>query len=144
MTGLTGTQPEIKGFSDFDKEADQDIIKDIDAAFEVKIIDPNEAEPVIVSLNPLADLMEETKEIAVRFARLRAPLHIEKYKRLLINYSDLDCYDAESFVEGLMRKVGDNMVKEQEKNEPIINKAEKITANMDKSTSNIIKPNGGL
>ena len=69
----------------------------------------------------------ETKEIAVRFARLRAPLHIEKYKRLLINYSDLDCYDAESFVEGLMRKVGDNMVKEQEKNEPIINKAEKIT-----------------
>ena len=64
----------------------------------------------------------ETKEIAVRFARLRAPVHIEKYKRLLINYSDLDC-----FVEGLMRKVGDNMVKEQEKNEPIINKAEKIT-----------------
>ena len=50
----------------FDKEADQDIIKDIDAAFEVKIIDPNEAEPVIVSLNPLADLMEETKDIAVR------------------------------------------------------------------------------
>ena len=52
------------GGYNFDKEADQDLLKDIDNAFVVEIIDPVEGK-IPVSLNPLADLIEETKDISV-------------------------------------------------------------------------------
>ena len=53
-----------EGGYNFDKEADQDLLKDIDNAFVVDIIDPQEGK-ISVSLNPLADLIEETKDISV-------------------------------------------------------------------------------
>ena len=68
----------------------------------------------------------ETQQIVVRFARLRAPESIEKYRKVAIDLSHLDCYDSESFVKSLMRKFGNNLVKQQEDKEPIINEAETI------------------
>ena len=52
------------GGYNFNKQADQDLLKDIDNAFVVDIIDPVEGK-ISVSLNPLADLIEETKDISV-------------------------------------------------------------------------------
>ena len=72
----------------------------------------------------------KTQQIVVRFARLRAPESIEKYRKVAINLSHLDCYDSESFVKSLMRKFGNDMVKQQEEKEPIINEAETISGEL--------------
>ena len=73
----------------------------------------------------------ETQQIVVRFARLRAPESIDKYKvGGAIDLSQLDCYDSESFVKSLMRKFGNNLVKQQEDKEPIINEAETISGKL--------------
>ena len=75
----------------------------------------------IIKYNP------ERQHIVVRFARLRAPESIDKYKGGgAIDLSQLDCYDSESFVKSLMRKFGNDLVKQQEDKEPIINEAETI------------------
>ena len=75
----------------------------------------------IIKYNP------ERQQIVVRFARLRAPESIDKYKvGGAIDLSQLDCYDSESFVKSLMRKFGNDLVKQQEDKEPIINEAETI------------------
>ena len=75
----------------------------------------------IIKYNP------ERQQIVVRFARLRAPESIEKYRKIAVNLSHLDCYDSESFVKSLMRRFGNEMVKQQEEKEPIINEAETIS-----------------
>ena len=72
----------------------------------------------------------ETQQIVVRFARLRAPELIEKYRKIAVNLSHLDCYDSESFVKSLMRRFGNEMVKQQEEKEPIINEAETISGKL--------------
>ena len=74
----------------------------------------------IIKYNP------ERQQIVVRFARLRAPESIDKYKvGGAIDLSQLDCYDSESFVKSLMRKFGNNLVKQ-----PIINEAETISGEL--------------
>ena len=78
----------------------------------------------------IIEYLPETTQIVVRFARLRAPELIEKYNKVAINYSELDCYDSESFVKSLMRKVGNHMVKLQEEKEPINNQAETISGEL--------------
>ena len=79
----------------------------------------------IIKYNP------ERQQIVVRFARLRAPESIDKYKvGGAIDLSQLDCYDSESFVKSLMRKFGNNLVKQQEDKEPIINEAETISGKL--------------
>tara|TARA_Y100001937_G_scaffold71168_1_gene96850 strand:+ start:255 stop:596 length:342 start_codon:yes stop_codon:yes gene_type:complete len=74
--------------------------------------------------------LPETNQIVVRFARLHAPKLIENYRKLAINCNNLDCYDCESFVQSLMREVGNYAIKSQEDDEPIINKAEKISGKL--------------
>ena len=78
----------------------------------------------------IIEYLPETKQIVVRFARLHAPESIEKYNKVAINLSHLDCYDSESFVKSLMRKVGNNMVKLQEEKEPINNEVENISGKL--------------
>ena len=78
----------------------------------------------IIKYNP------ERQQITVRFARLRAPESIEKYRKIAVNLSHLDCYDSESFVKSLMRRFGNEMVKQQEEKEPIINEAETISGEL--------------
>ena len=78
----------------------------------------------------IIEYLPETTQIVVRFARLRAPESIEKYNKVAINYSELDCYDSESFVKSLMRKVGNHMVKLQEEGESINNEAETISGKL--------------
>ena len=78
----------------------------------------------------IIEYLPETTQIVVRFARLHAPESIEKYNKVAINYSELDCYDSESFVKSLMRKVGNNMVKLHEEGEPINNVAETISGKL--------------
>ena len=78
----------------------------------------------------IIEYLPETTQIVVRFARLRAPESIEKYNKVAINYSELDCYDSESFVKSLLRKVGNHMVKLQEEKEPINNQAETISGEL--------------
>ena len=78
----------------------------------------------------IIEYLPETTQIVVRFARLRAPESIEKYNKVAINYSELDCYDSESFVKSLMRKVGNHMVKLQEEKEAINNQAETISGEL--------------
>ena len=75
----------------------------------------------------IIEYLPETTQIVVRFARLHAPQSIEKYNKVAIDYSQLDCYDSEFFVRSLMRKVGNHMVKLQEEKEPINNVAETIS-----------------
>tara|TARA_B100000945_G_C20419736_1_gene617239 strand:+ start:336 stop:677 length:342 start_codon:yes stop_codon:yes gene_type:complete len=74
----------------------------------------------------IIEYLPETTQIVVRFARLHAPELIEKYSKVAIDYSQLDCYDSDSFVKSLMRKVGNHMVKLQEDSEPIINVVESM------------------
>ena len=74
----------------------------------------------------IIEYLPKTQQIVVRFARLRAPESIEKYRKIAVNLSHLDCYDSESFVKSLMRKFGNDLVKQQEDKEPIINEAETI------------------
>tara|TARA_Y100000114_G_scaffold31113_1_gene26704 strand:+ start:272 stop:613 length:342 start_codon:yes stop_codon:yes gene_type:complete len=78
----------------------------------------------------IIEYLPERQQIVVRFARLRAPESIEKYRKVAIDLSHLDCYDSESFVKSLMRKFGNNLVKQQEDNEPIINEAETISGEL--------------
>tara|TARA_B100001093_G_scaffold503851_1_gene558808 strand:+ start:441 stop:782 length:342 start_codon:yes stop_codon:yes gene_type:complete len=78
----------------------------------------------------IIEYLPETTQIVVRFARLHAPQSIEKYNKVAINYSELDCYDSESFVKSLMRRFGNHMVKLQEEKEPIINEAETISGKL--------------
>ena len=78
----------------------------------------------------IIEYLPETTQIVVRFARLRAPESIEKYNKVAINYSELDCYDSQSFVKSLMRKVGNHMVKLQEEGESINNEAETISGKL--------------
>ena len=78
------------------------------------------------ALFKIIEYLPETTQIVVRFARLHAPELIEKYSKVAIDYSQLDCYDSDSFVKSLMRKVGNHMVKLQEDSEPIINVVESM------------------
>ena len=78
----------------------------------------------------IIEYLPERQQIVVRFARLRAPESIEKYRKVAIDLSHLDCYDSESFVKSLMRRFGNEMVKQQEDNEPIINEAETISGEL--------------
>ena len=78
----------------------------------------------------IIEYLPETTQIVVRFARLHAPQSIEKYNKVAINYSELDCYDSESFVKSLMRRCGNHMVKLQEEKEPISNVAETISGKL--------------
>ena len=78
----------------------------------------------------IIEYLPDTTQIVVRFARLHAPESIEKYSKVAINYSELDCYDSESFVKSLMRKVGNHMVKLQEEGESINNEAEIISGKL--------------
>ena len=78
----------------------------------------------------IIEYLPETTQIVVRFARFHAPEPIEKYNKVAINYSELDCYDSESFVKSLMRKVGNNMVKLQEEKEPNNNEVENISGKL--------------
>ena len=78
----------------------------------------------------IIEYLPDTTQIVVRFARLHAPEPIEKYNKVAINYSELDCYDSESFVKSLMRRCGNHMVKQQEEKEPIVNEAETISGKL--------------
>ena len=78
----------------------------------------------------IIEYLPETEQIVVRFARLHAPELIEKYNKVAINLSHLDCYDSESFVKSLMRRCGNHMVKQQEEKEPIVNEAETISGKL--------------
>ena len=78
--------------------------------------------------------LPERQQIVVRFARLRAPESIEKYRKIAVNLSHLDCYDSESFVKSLMREVGNYQVKSNEDKEPIINESETISGKLDLSS----------
>ena len=78
----------------------------------------------------IIEYLPKTQQIVVRFARLRAPESIEKYRKIAVNLSHLDCYDSESFVKSLMRKFGNDLVKQQEDKEPIINEAETISGKL--------------
>ena len=78
----------------------------------------------------IIEYLPKTQQIVVRFARLRAPESIEKYRKVAIDLSHLDCYDSESFVKSLMRRFGNEMVKQQEEKEPIINEAETISGKL--------------
>ena len=78
----------------------------------------------------IIEYLPKTQQIVVRFARLRAPESIEKYRKIAVNLSHLDCYDSESFVKSLMRRFGNEMVKQQEEKEPIINEAETISGKL--------------
>jgi len=78
----------------------------------------------------IIEYLPETTQIVVRFARLHAPELIEKYNKVAINYSELDCYNSESFVKSLMRRCGNHMVKLQEEKEPIVNQAETISGKL--------------
>ena len=72
----------------------------------------------------IEEYLPETTQIVVRFARLRAPESIEKYRKVAVDYSQLDCYDRDTFITTLMRKCGYEMVKIQEDSEPIVNVVE--------------------
>ena len=74
----------------------------------------------------IIEYLPETTQIVVRFARLHAPELIDNYGKVAIDYSQLDCYDSDSFVNSLMRKVGNHMVKLQEDSEPTINVVESM------------------
>ena len=78
----------------------------------------------------IIEYLPKRQQIVVRFARLRAPESIEKYRKVAIDLSHLDCYDSESFVKSLMRRFGNEMVKQQEEKEPIINEAETISGEL--------------
>ena len=78
----------------------------------------------------IIEYLPETTQIVVRFARLHAPDSIEKYNKVAIDYSQLDCYDSEFFVRSLMRKVGNHMVKLQEEKEPVNNVVETISGKL--------------
>ena len=78
----------------------------------------------------IEEYLPETNQIVVRFARLHAPQLIEKYKKVAVNCDKLDCYDSESFVQSLMKDVGNYRINSQESEEPIINKAEKISGEL--------------
>ena len=82
----------------------------------------------------IIEYLPERQQIVVRFARLRAPESIEKYRKVAIDLSHLDCYDSESFVKSLMREVGNYQVKSNEDNEPIINESETISGKLDLSS----------
>ena len=78
----------------------------------------------------IIEYLPETEQIVVRFARLHAPELIEKYNKVAINLSHLDCYNSESFVKSLMRRSGNHMVKQQEEEEPTINEAQTISGKL--------------
>ena len=75
----------------------------------------------------IEEYLPDTTQIVVRFARLHAPELIENYRKVAVDYSQLDCYDRDTFITTLMRKCGYEMVKMQEDSEPTINVVETIS-----------------
>ena len=75
----------------------------------------------------IEDYLPETEQIVVRFARFNAPEPIENYSRVAVDIIHLDFQDAESFTKSLMRKCGDDRVRNQEDSETGVNEAETIT-----------------
>ena len=82
----------------------------------------------------IEEYLPETHQILVRFARLHAPKLIDEYRAVAVDYSKLDCRDVETFTQSLMRRVGDDQIKIHEENEPIKNKAENVSGELDISS----------
>ena len=90
----------------------------------------------------IIEYLPDTKQIVVRFARYNAPEPIDKYRKVAINYSQLDFQDMESFTKSLMRTCGDDRVRNQENNDRITERTKRGNTKQEvQRTRNKIKMN---
>lgn len=83
------------------------------------------------SIIKIEEYLPETNQIIVRFARLHAPQSIDNYTSVAVNCDRLDCYNTETFLHTLMRDVGKNLVLQEEEEEPIFNKVDDVSDELD-------------
>ena len=72
------------------------------------------------------EILQETNQIVIRFAKLHSPQHIDNYAPTVVGLHDIDLYDNYTFIEDLMKKCGNRRVKLNEEQDPVINQAETL------------------
>ena len=83
------------------------------------------------SIIKIEKYLPETNQIIVKFARLHAPQPIDNYDSTPVDCDKLDCYNTETFLHTLMRRVGEKFVLKEEDEEPIFNKVDVVDEKLD-------------
>tara|TARA_B100000614_G_C14196784_1_gene348043 strand:+ start:106 stop:447 length:342 start_codon:yes stop_codon:yes gene_type:complete len=79
----------------------------------------------------IEEYLPDTKQIVVRFSRLKSYKTIDEHRTIAISLVDLDTYDLESFSQSLMREVGDRMIEKQDADQPVHNEYDVIEGKFD-------------
>ena len=79
----------------------------------------------------IEEYLPDTKQIVVRFSRLKSYKTIDEHRTIAISLVDLDTYDLESFSQSLMREVGDRMIEKQDADQPVHNEYDVIGGEFD-------------
>ena len=83
------------------------------------------------SIIKIEKYLPETNQIEVRIARLHAPQSIDDYPPVAVDCNKLDCYNTETFLHTLMRNTGEALVMSEENHEPIFNKVDTVSEELD-------------
>ena len=79
----------------------------------------------------IEEYLPDTKQIVVRFSRLKSYKTIDEHRTIAISLVDLDTYDLDSFSQSLMREVGDIMIEKQDADQPVHNEYDVIEGEFD-------------
>ena len=79
----------------------------------------------------IEEYLPDTKQIVVRFSRLKSYKTIDEHRTIAVSLVDLDTYDLDSFSQSLMREVGDIMIEKQDADQPVHNEYDVIGGEFD-------------
>lgn len=79
----------------------------------------------------IEEYLPDTKQIVVRFSRLKSYKTIDEHRTIAVSLVDLDTYDLDSFSQSLMREVGDIMIEKQDADQPVHNEYDVIEGEFD-------------
>lgn len=83
------------------------------------------------SIIKIEEYIPETNRIVVKIARLHAPRPIDDYQPVTVDCDKLDCYNTETFLHTLMRVAGERHINVEEDLEPIVNKVDTVSEELD-------------
>tara|TARA_S200000501_G_scaffold378510_1_gene441504 strand:+ start:3459 stop:3806 length:348 start_codon:yes stop_codon:yes gene_type:complete len=68
----------------------------------------------------IEEYLPETEQILVRFCEEKSHLCIDRYRSMVIDCKNLDCYSADTFAYSLMRDYGSIKLRIQKDQQPIL------------------------
>ena len=79
----------------------------------------------------IEEYFPDTKQIVVRFSRLKSYKTIDEHRTIAVSLDDLDTHNLESFSQSLMRRTGDAMIEKQDANQLVLNEYDMIEGEFD-------------